>query len=633
MKNIYMCQPNSQYGNSIYFPYAAGSLVAYAFSDETIKNEYEFKTFIYKRVDIDKVVAELDNPFFVGFSCYVWNYEYNKALAQKIKENFPNCKIAFGGHQITPRSEILESDYADFCLLGEGEESFKKLLLALVGHEEIENVPNLLYKTESGYKRTSCDVVQVANRVSPYTNGYFDKLVEQEELEFSAIIETNRGCPNRCAFCDWGNIKARVRLFDIDMVKAEIDWLSEHKIEYCFCADANFGLFPRDDEIVDYVIKKNSENGYPQKFQASYSKTNPETVFAINKKLNDTGMSKGATLSFQSMDQTVLNNIYRKNMPIENFHNLMSLYNSNNIAAYSEIILGLPGESYESFKTGIEQLLESGQHMAINFFNCEILGNSAMGDPEYIKKYNIEYAVTEQHQYHVVPRKEGIPEYSKIVVSTSTMSKEKWIDSNILHVFVRAFHNLGLLQCVAIYLYHEKKIPYTDFYCDLIDWSRANEDSICGNAYTYLREKYKEILRNSGSLTCYDPDFGELTWPLEEGTFLKICKNYSEFYEQITPFLKKYFDDESFYNELISYQRAIVKNPYSTEVLLDLSYDFYDYFNTIYSNNYKPLEAKKTKLRVDLSDIPQNLVDFARNTIWFGRKGGQNIVSNISYID
>ncbi len=632
MKNIYMVQPNSVYGNSIYFPYAAGSLIAYAFKDTTISKNYNFKGFFYKKDDITCVLDRIDSPFIVGFSCYVWNYEYNKTLAKAIKDKYPDCITVFGGHQINADSEVVGSSFADFVILSEGEESFRKLLLCLCGEETLDNVPNLIYKSDDGSLKANEINTSFVTRVSPYLSGLFDELVKNEPLEFSAILETNRGCPNKCSFCDWGNIKSKMKCFDMDTVKAEIDWMSENKIEYCYCSDSNFGLFPRDLEIVDYVIKKHNENGYPQKFQATYSKNNPETVFRINKLLNEVGMSKGATLSFQSMSSEVLNRINRKNMPLENFLELMSLYNSNNIAAYSEIILGLPGETYESFREGIEQLLECGQHMAINFFNCELLANSVMSDPEYIKKYEIEYAVTEQHQYHVVPHSKGIPEYSKIVVSTSTMSKEDWIKCNILHVFVRTFHNLGLLQCLAIYLYYEKKIKYMDFYCSLIDWAKENPDSICGRIYTWLENKYREILENKGSLTCYDPDFGELTWPLEEGSFLKVIKEYPAFFEEIIPFADKFISDKALLSDILKYQKAVVKNPYSKRSELELQYDFYKFFTEIYNGNYSALIKRENKISLDSEEVSADLIEFAKDTVWFGRKGGQNIISKINYM-
>lgn len=633
MKKIYMVQPNSIYGNSIYFPYAAGSLIAYAFNDEVIKDNYSFEKFFYKREPIDKVIDQIDNPFIVGFSCYVWNYEYNKALAEAIKEKYPECYIIFGGHQVNEKSNIIDEKFVDFVIQGEGEESFRKLLLALNGNITFDNVNNLIYKTKQNSVQVNTIETAFIERKSPYLAGLFNALVKNEELEFSAILETNRGCPNKCAFCDWGNIKSKIKNFDIDIIKSEIDWMSENKIEYCYCSDSNFGLFPRDIEIVEYIIEKNRQTGYPQKFQATYSKNNPETVFKINKRLNEVGMSKGATLSFQSMSQDALECINRKNMPLSNFLELMSLYNSNNIAAYSEIILGLPGETYESFRDGIEQLLECGQHMAINFFNCEILANSIMSDPDYIEKYKIEYAVTEQHQYHVVPNKETIPEFSKIVVSTSTMTKDDWIKCNILHVFVRTFHNLGLLQCIAIYLYYEKKVKYMDFYCSLIDYAQKNPETICGKIYAWLDGKYREILNNSGSLTCYDPDFGEITWPLEEGSFLKVVKEYDTFYKEIVSFINSYIDDPELLEDILSYQSAVVKNPYSKMTVLNLNFDFYKFFTSIYQGAGVALEKNKNTISLDSTEISDNLVEYARNTIWFGRKGGQNIITKISYID
>lgn len=633
MKKIYMVQPNSQYGNSIYFPYAAGSLIAYSFEDETIKNEYEFKGFIYKKSDIEQVVKTLDAPFLIGFSCYVWNYEYNKVLAKRIKEENPRCIIVFGGHQVSRESDILSADYVDYCIFGEGEEVFRQLLVCISEGEEVKAIPNIAYKNKTGFVFTETQKADIPERISPYLKGYFDDLVKSEELEFSAILETNRGCPNKCAFCDWGNEKAKVKNYDIETVKAEIDWMSENKIEYCYCADANFGLFERDEEIVEYLIEKHNHNGYPQKFQATYSKNNSEKVFRINKRLNDVGMSKGATLSFQSLHQHVLDNIYRTNMPLSSFHKLMSLYNKNGIGAYSEVILGLPGETYESFRDGIEQLLECGQHMSINFFNCEILVNSIMSDKAYMEKYGIEYAVTEQHQYHVVPARKDITEFSRIVVATSTMTKEMWIKSNILSVFIRAFHNLGLLQCIAIYLYYEKGIRYTDFYCELIEWAKDNKNSICGQIYDWLEAKYRQVLCNSGSLTCVEPDYGELTWPLDEGAFLKAVRYYDDFYKEIRVFLEKYFDDTGLFSDLLNYQKNIVKNPYSKGCTITLGYDFYKFFSDIYENNYRPLEFRTHTIKIDSSSTPVQLPEYAKKVIWFGRKGGQNIIKKIDYID
>ena len=633
MKNIYMVQPNSQYGNSVYFPYAAGSLIAYSFKEDAVRSEYSFKGFVYKKTDIDAEIEKMEDPYLVGFSCYVWNYEYNKAFAAKLKKAFPDCITVFGGHQINESSDVLDTGLCDYMLLGEGEEAFRCLLLHLAGKLAVGGVPNLIYKKDGARLRTDRISQEIPERVSPYTEGYFDELVKNETLDFSVVFETNRGCPNRCAFCDWGNIKSKIRLYDLEMVKKEIDWMSENKIEYCYCADSNFGLFERDKDIVEYVIEKNRATGYPKKFQATYSKNDPQTVFRINKRLSDVGMSKGATLSFQSMTQEVLDNIYRKNMALSKFHELMSLYNQSHIPVYSEIILGLPGESYQTLRAGIEKLLECGQHMAINFFNCELLKNSIMNTPSYIEEHKIGTVRTEQHQYHVVPNDKDIKEYSEIVVSTAAMTSDMWVDCNILSVFVRTFHNLGLLQCFAIYLYYEKNIPYMDFYEALIGWAEKNPDTVCGRVYAWLNDKYRKVLTGDGSLTCHIKEFGELTWPLEEGAFLKIILEYDRFYREIKEFLKGYFDGGRLPEELFEYQRAVVKTPHSKGTVLELSYDFYSFFSHAYANEPCRLRERVHKLKLDAEEVPSDLKEFAVNTIWFGRKGGQNIISSIQYIE
>ena len=224
-----MAQPNSKYGNSVYFPYAAGSLIAYAFTDPVVQENYVFGRFFYKKDAIETVLSSVCDPVVFGFSCYVWNYEYNKALAAAVKQKWPDCVTVFGGHQVYRGSDIIENKNVDIVQFGEGEDSFRRILLALAGIETIEDIPNIMYRRNGDPVFTRDEVVCIPQRVSPYLDGWFDDMLRTEkEVSFSAILETNRGCPNKCAFCDWGNIKARVRLFDESMVKAEIDWFAAH---------------------------------------------------------------------------------------------------------------------------------------------------------------------------------------------------------------------------------------------------------------------------------------------------------------------------------------------------------------------------------------------------------------------
>ncbi|MBR0510575.1 MAG: hypothetical protein IJJ85_10700 [Clostridia bacterium] len=63
MKRIYMAQPNSKYGDSIYFPYTAGSLIAYAFEDLAVARRFTLGAFIYKKEDVETVVGRMGSRF------------------------------------------------------------------------------------------------------------------------------------------------------------------------------------------------------------------------------------------------------------------------------------------------------------------------------------------------------------------------------------------------------------------------------------------------------------------------------------------------------------------------------------------------------------------------------------------
>ena len=101
----------------------------------------------------------------------------------------------------------------------------------------------------------------IAYRVN--LSGSFDRLIEAyPENEWLILWETNRGCPFKCTFCDWGSATAsKVNKFDLERLKLEIDWFSKNKIEFIFCCDANFGILKRDIEIAEYVAIKKKRTG------------------------------------------------------------------------------------------------------------------------------------------------------------------------------------------------------------------------------------------------------------------------------------------------------------------------------------------------------------------------------------
>ena len=79
---------------------------------------------------------------------------------------------------------------------------------------------------------------------SPYLDGTFDALVARGEIGpiTTAVLETNRGCPFACTFCDRGQAtQSRVHELPGERVTHELTWLAERGVPYLYLVDANFG--------------------------------------------------------------------------------------------------------------------------------------------------------------------------------------------------------------------------------------------------------------------------------------------------------------------------------------------------------------------------------------------------------
>ena len=101
-KKLYLVEVDSVYSNfekKLKLPYSTGLIWSYCLQNQEIKNNYELANWICYRDDIDVVFDKIENPSIVGFSCFTWNWKFNKILAQKIKDKYPNCLIVFGGKE------------------------------------------------------------------------------------------------------------------------------------------------------------------------------------------------------------------------------------------------------------------------------------------------------------------------------------------------------------------------------------------------------------------------------------------------------------------------------------------------------------------------------------------------------
>ena len=627
-KHIYLAQPTYMSASTVHFPYAIGSLASYAWKHEEIAETYTLNGVFFLRDPIDGIVASLDAPFLMGFSCYIWNIEYNKALAKKVKERFPACVIVFGGPQIPGDASLLEEcPFIDVLIHNEGEVSFYALLKAFSSGTSLYEVPNLSFRDSGETVTTSFDAIcSVDGLPSPFASGFYERLMrEHPDVVFVPLVETNRGCPNHCAYCSWSTGNTRVRLFPLERVFGDLQWVSDHKMEFIGFADANFGMFPRDEQIADKLIELHERTGYPKKFQVSYSKDSGDRVFRITEKLSRAGLCKGVTLSFQTMSETAQKNIGRSNMDIDYYNQLLQKYAEVQIPTYTELIVGLPGETYDSFRSGVEELLENGQHTSLLVHLCELLPLAAMDQQAYLRKYSVGYTRIPLNQPHAqITDADDIREYSRIVTSTYSMPQEDWKRTVLFATCVSCFHHLGLLQMFALYLYFEKGVRYTDFYSSLLEWLLRDE----GKVFPDIRARLDEIVERQASAVFFDPRFGDVAWGFEEYAFLRIVLGKDAFYADVLSFLERYFDDASLCRELLAYQSFIVKTIDPPKDTFHGRYRWKPYFDSLLRNRRADLERADVSYRIEDGQVCASWPEYARVVLWYGRRGGKYIYSS-----
>ena len=627
-EKYYLVQIGVSYSSPVFLPYSVGCIAAYLKNDTEITSYYEIPDIVVMREPIDKVINRFNNPSYVAFSCFTWNLEYNKKLASELKKLYPDVKIIFGGHSVPHVGAFLnENPFIDYLFHNEGEETTEKFLKAMMNGTDLSDVPNISFRDSGKIVTTQfkhpCDI---SSYPSPYTEGIFDYLFREfPDVEFHATLETNRGCPYGCTYCEWCFTK-KLRPFPIEKIKKEIEWIAENKIRYCYCADANFGIMERDIEIAEYVIRQKNIHGYPQVFKPCYAKESDDTVFEAGYLLNKNNIDKGVTLAYQSLDDTTLENIGRKNLTLERFSELDARYNQAGIPTYSELILGLPGETYESFCSGMCRLIESGQNNSMTVYECQVYPNAPMGDPEYQRIHGIKTSRIPLLGIHYNPEFNGVLEYFDIITETATMPKSDWVKACMFAVILQTFHHLGLTRFFAIYLNIEKNISYYDFYNRLYNYIYKENDGFLNEFFTKLYERKADT--QTADWTYTRDVFGTTGWYFEEGAFLEMVYHSDIFWQEIEPFLSSFGIDDDLFRELLNYQKSLIRLPGIREVDILSTYNFYKYFEAAVENEKPTLQKKKCSLHIRLTKVVDSWDEYAREIIWFGKRYSATLLVN-----
>lgn len=642
MPIIALVQINNSFSGQSYLPYSVGCLESYV--RRHASRDYTFLPAIYKRLPVNQAIEQLLAADIAGFSTYVWNGRISLEIARRLKARKPEILIVFGGPHVPDRTEdfLRQNPFIDVAVNGEGEQTFLTLL---------ERFPDRSWSSVNGisYINSDGDFVQTpkGERLrdldqlpSPFLEGVFDPLITAHPGEsWIGLWETNRGCPFSCTFCDWGSATAaKVMKFEGDRLLREVDWFARQRIEFIFCCDANFGILPRDVELAEYVAKTKRDTGYPVALSVQNTKNVTERAYRTQKILSEAGLSKGVALSMQSLDHTVLTDIKRDNISLDGYLDLQRRFTTDGIETFSDLILGLPGETYESFLTGVDRLISSGQHNRIQFNNLAILPNAEMADPDYVRRHGLVTVETEIINIHGAPCRSGVDDVAEVqdlVIATATLPAEDWRRVRAFASLCAFLHFDKLLQIPLILAHELTGIAYRTLFDSFMSVQAADYPLLAEVRDFFIEQA--RIIQDGGPEYVYSEEWLGIYWPADEYMFIRLTtqNRMEQFYDESQRLLLTLVAPTTAATagaiaDAVRVNRALIKRPFvANDDCLSVDFDVIGFWLKARAGLVEPLRAGPTTVEICRSAAHyDDLQAWCREVVWWGNKKGAYLYTN-----
>ena len=448
-----------------------------AYCKEKFGDQVEISVFKYIE-DIENAIKK-SPPDVLALSNYIWSYNLSSEIFKIAKDINKSIVTVWGGPNFPldfPSQEKFMKKHpeVDVYVPIEGEVGFSNTIQRILDAESTEkidekirnepielcisrNKEGKLQNTFTGYRIKNLDL----EMPSPYTTGLLDKFFDGK---LAPILQTTRGCPFHCSFCTDGSDEVnKVNRFGIERVKADVDYIAKKVPENThtlYISDLNFGMLPGDMNTCDAIVETQEKYNFPTKILSTTGKNNKERIIQSIKKLNGT---VALSMSVQSMDQEVLENIRRPNISVDKMLALAPTIREYGLRTTSEVILGLPGETYEKHVEGLRQLINAKMDFVV-IHNCMLLNGSEMNTPKDRERFGF------KTKFRIVPRDFGVLsngkkvcEIEEIVIGSDSLSFDEFLELRLIG-FVLWVSNQGIVFDALLKFLRERNVDVFDLF-------------------------------------------------------------------------------------------------------------------------------------------------------------------------
>ncbi len=437
------------------YPLGIANLAMYAHEYAALREPLDI-TLIREPQDL-KAALDSAPPDVLGLSSYAWNHELALHFARYARHRRPDLLVLMGG----PNFPLDEGEQArflrgmpevDIAVRGptyEGERAFVNVLrrYSEAGHSlqeaQAEPVAGGVWinrKTGDFVKGPAVDRIRDLDEIpSPYLAGLLDPFLSSG---YFPILQISRGCPFTCAFCNSSVISnSKIYRHSRENVEADLLYLAERirpEVPLCF-ADDNFGMYPWDEEIADYIRYLQDTYNWPQYIRTTTGKNNHERIIRV---MHKTKAILPMTMAVQSLNPETLQNIRRSNISLESYAAVQQEAHELGIQSYGELILCLPGETKATFMKGLQDLLETGVKR-VSAHQLMLVHGAPLSNPDSRQQWGF------RSRFRIVARNIGnytgepVAEVEEVVVETPTFSFADYLEMRVLHLLITIYYYEG----------------------------------------------------------------------------------------------------------------------------------------------------------------------------------------------
>ncbi|HEV2437251.1 MAG TPA: DUF4080 domain-containing protein [Verrucomicrobiae bacterium] len=298
------------------------------------------------------------NPKIIGFGIYIWNVEPTTEVIATLKLVRPDIKIILGGPEVSYETEEQKiARLADHVITGEADLKFAEVCRVLLERRAPPRLDGSFSQHAGAVpgaplpKIIPAELPELSRLALPYD------LYSDDDIAHRIIyVEASRGCPFTCEFC-LSSLDIPVRQVPMPRLLEQLQRLLDRGVKQFKFVDRTFNLNVNSSKTILEFFLARYRPGHFFHFEMIPDRL-PEPLREI------IGQFPPGALQFevgiQTFNQEVSQLISRRQNYEKLADNVHFLRGKTGVHIHADLIMGLPGETLESFAAGFDRLIALG---------------------------------------------------------------------------------------------------------------------------------------------------------------------------------------------------------------------------------------------------------------------------------